>query len=350
MNHATATELLRELEQLGQTIDKWGRRSSYSAFRSRSWADGASSTPERAFWTWLTAPTDAVVPELRALSKATIAGGAVLVPSDFAKRIDESRIESGPLGRLAAEFVTEKGSDLPVPLDPTAGTAAWVAESGASTPSDDIFDQVTLKAYRGTASVVVSEELLADARVELDAFLGRRLGRRLATLEESAFTTADGVAKPLGIVHVSSPIPVVTAATGSATAFKRADVLTALEALPPQYHADASWIMSPSALTGLMKIVDSGQPLFGTGPEGLTMLGRRVFVSSAMPASAASAKAAAIGDWNLAYGVRRMAELAFQRLGEIRSGTGQVEFRLIERIDGRPLLADAARLLAHSAT
>jgi hypothetical protein len=51
----------------------------------------------------------------------------------------------------------------------------------------------------------------------------------------------------------------------------------------------------------------------------------------------------------LAYGVRRVAELGLQRLDEIRSANGQVEFRLVEHVDARALVTDAARALQHSA-
>jgi HK97 family phage major capsid protein len=56
------------------------------------------------------------------------------------------------------------------------------------------------------------------------------------------------------------------------------------------------------------------------------------------------------GDFKRAYGIRRVNGVVFQRQDEIHSDSGQVGLKAHARVDGRPLLADAARILAHSAT
>jgi HK97 family phage major capsid protein len=350
MNATSTAELLEELDRLGQMLEVRGRRSSYAEFRSGRTASGETGIGERAFWQSVVAPQELEASERRSLSKASLASGGALVPKDFAHAVVDTIAANSVLGRLASQFPTVSGHDFPVPTTTAIGTAAWVAEEGTTAPVDETFGQAVFKAYRATSSVVCSQELVADSKFALDTYLAARLGQRLAVVEETGFTTGSGSGQPLGIVNASSPIAVVTAPTGSASAFKRADVLSALEALPPQYHAQASWIMSATALTGLMKIVDNGQPLFGAGPNGPTLLGLPLFVSSDMPAAGANSKAAAVGRWDLAYGVRRVRELGLQRLDEIRSATEQVEYRLIERVDGQPLVANAARLLQMSAT
>jgi HK97 family phage major capsid protein len=69
-----------------------------------------------------------------------------------------------------------------------------------------------------------------------------------------------------------------------------------------------------------------------------------------MPTPAANAKSAAIGNWRLAYAIRRVAAPTIDRLVELHSDSGQVGYRTYSRVDGRPTLTDAARLIAHSAT
>ena len=81
-----------------------------------------------------------------------------------------------------------------------------------------------------------------------------------------------------------------------------------------------------------------------------SLFGRLVLVSADLPAPAASAKSLAFGDWKRAYAVRRVDGVGVQRQEEIHSDSGQVGYKLFARADGRPLLADAARILAHSAT
>ena len=48
----------------------------------------------------------------------------------------------------------------------------------------------------------------------------------------------------MGIVHASSPYAVVTAATGSSTSYKLADLKTVYKALPAAYRRNATWLMN----------------------------------------------------------------------------------------------------------
>lgn len=81
-----------------------------------------------------------------------------------------------------------------------------------------------------------------------------------------------------------------------------------------------------------------------------SLFGRPVLVSADLPAPAASAKSLALGYWKRAYGVRRVNGVGIQTQEELHSDNGQVGYKLYARVNGRPLLADAARILAHSAT
>jgi HK97 family phage major capsid protein len=339
MSPRTANQLLDDLERIGR---RGGRRSSYGEFRSGR--PGSWTLAERAFWKSVTAPRQLEVAERRALSKSSLAAGAALVPSDFGDEILEAIAFNGPLGRLSTEFRTESGTDLPVPIDSTQGTAAWVAEAGAGTPSDEAFSQVTFKAFRATTSVVLSQELLADSKFELDVWLAAKLGKRISLLEESAFVGGDGSAKPTGILPA---LTTVVAAPGNSTTFDWLSLTALVFAVPAQFRQAASFIMSDGAAKNVAALKDSsGLPLVG----GHTLLSYPIFVSPDMPAPAANTTSVMFGDWATAYGVRRVAELGLRRLTEIRSASGQVEFRLVERVDGRPLVTDAARSLRHSAT
>jgi HK97 family phage major capsid protein len=87
-------------------------------------------------------------------------------------------------------------------------------------------------AFKAGTKIIVSEELRADEAVEFDNWLAFELGARLGALQETAFCTGDGSGRPLGIVHASSPYTVVTAATGSTTSYKLADLKSVYKALP----------------------------------------------------------------------------------------------------------------------
>jgi HK97 family phage major capsid protein len=153
-------------------------------------------------------------------------------------------------------------------------------------------------------------------------------------------------------VHASSPYTVVNAATGSSTEYKPADLEAVYKALPAAYRANASWLMAADDFGSLAGLMDTaGGVVFASlhAPQP-TLFGRPVYIRADLPAPAASAKSLVFGDFKRAYCVRRVNGVTLQRVDELHSDSGHIGFRALARVDGSPLLADAARILAHSAT
>jgi HK97 family phage major capsid protein len=319
--------------------------------------------PEQtAFWRWALLPTPdpGADPremldqeEQRVLSKATGAAGGYLVPQDLEAQVISAARASSAMGQVASEFVTDSGETLLVPTSTAPhGVASWVAENAGQSATDETFGQASLGAFKANTVAIASEELAEDSAVPFDNYLGMELGGRLGDLEDTAFSVGDGSGKPLGIVHASSPYTVVTAATGSSLLYKLADVLAIYKALPAAYRPNASWVVHPDDFASLASTVDTAGglvfPSLQYDPPSL--FGRPVVLGAAMPTPAASAKSLAFGDWKRAYGIRRVRGVGMSKLTELYSNTGQLGFRAYERVDGRSLLTDSARILAHSAT
>jgi HK97 family phage major capsid protein len=328
----------------------------------REWReDGdAASIETRAFWRWVTirgagggtrAEHLLSEEEFRVLSKGA-SGGGFLVPTEVSEMIIAAARAAGQVAQLANEVVSNGGETLNMSLAGTHGTAGWVAESGSYTASDETITQQALNAFKAATKIIVSEELLLDQAVDLDAYLAFELGSRIGALQESAFCVGDGSGKPLGLVHASSPYAVVNAATGSSVIYKAADLQAVYLALPAGYRGNASWLVNADDFGKLAGTTDSAGslafPSLHFDPP--SIFGRPVFVSGDLPAPAASAKSLVFADFKRAYGVRRVNSVEMQRQDELHSDVGQVGYRARNRVDGRPLLADAARILAHSAT
>jgi HK97 family phage major capsid protein len=294
------------------------------------------------------------VEELRVLSKATAAAGANLVPTDFAREIINIARFMGPINQLANTMTTDSGETIQIPSVSAHGVASWIAESGSYTPSDETFGQASLGAFKAGTKVIVSEELLVDSAFGLDTYLAEEFGERIGLLEETAYAVGDGTGKPLGIAHASSGVTVSQAATGNATAFTYAGLVSFVYALPYQYRRNAVWIFSDSAVKNLYLLVDGQQrPIWATDPSSTgpdTLLGYPVYTSPDLAVSAASAKVGIFGDIRRGYRIRRVNGFSLQRQNELHSDNGQVGFRGYERVDGRVVLADAMRVLQHSAT
>jgi HK97 family phage major capsid protein len=312
----------------------------------------------RAFWRWAKTSMEGVhasdfMPEeeYRVLSKGA-SGGGFLVPTDVSEMIIAAARAASAVAQVATEVVTERGETVGMALAGTHGTAVWTAESGSYTPSDETITQQNLGAFKAATKIIVSEELRSDEVVDLDAYLAFELGARIGVLENNAFTLGDGAGKPLGIVHASSPYTVVTAATGSATTFKLADLKAVFKALPLAYRAEAVWQINGDDFAELAALADTagGLVLPSLQFDPPSLFGRPVVLNADLPAPAANAKSLAVGNWKLAYGIRRVNGIGLQRQDELHSDSGQVGYKSFHRADGRPLLADAARILAHSAT
>jgi HK97 family phage major capsid protein len=156
----------------------------------------------------------------------------------------------------------------------------------------------------------------------------------------------------LGLVNAGSGITVVNAATGSSLLYKIADLVSVFKALPAAYRPNASWLIAADDFASLAGTVDSAGafalPSLQFDPP--SMFGRPVYISGYLPAPAASAKSLVFADFKTAYGIRRVNSVSIQRQDELHSDTGGIGFRGWQRVDGRILVADAARILAHSAT
>jgi HK97 family phage major capsid protein len=341
------------------------RRNELAEFRSRAARGEAPEThmdADLAFWKMLVSPQragalggvtyDLEDVERRVLSKATSAAGGYLVPTSFDEQITAARRNRAVIGNVARDLVTGDGSNLLAPTTTAHGTATWSAENAAYTQSDETFGQVTIGAFKASTSLIVSEELATDASADFEGYLADELGQRLAQLEETAFAVGDGSGKPLGVVTSGNGVTTVTAATGSATGFKLADVNSVWAALPDGYKPNATWIMSPSAFRSLAILTDSagGLVLPSLHLAEPTLFGRPVYQSADLPAAAANARSVVVGDFSAGYLVRRVRGVSLQRQQELYAANGQIGLRIFERVDGRVIVADALRILVNSAT
>jgi HK97 family phage major capsid protein len=330
----------------------------FSEWRSKNRPQRAQDTPEyrSAYWHYMSVRqlSELDIEEQRVLSKATAGAGANLVPTAFSDQIINIIRFTGPVNQLATVMTTDSGEAIQIPSVTSHGVATWTAENAAYTASDEVFGQVTLNAFKAGRSVIVSEELLTDAAFGLDGYLAQELGDSIGLLEETAYAVGDGSGKPLGIANTSSGVSILQAATGNATSYTFAAMTAFVFGLPYQYRRNAAWIFSDTAVKNLYTMVDGqSRPLWNvnvasSGPD--TFLGYPIYTSPDLAAVAASAKSGIFGDIKRGYTIRRVNGFSLQRQSELYSNNGQVGFRGFERVDGRVVLADAMRVLQHSAT
>lgn len=296
------------------------------------------------------------VEEQRALSKASGAAGAFLVPQDMYNQIVKSLRFMGSINNLANEIITASGERITVPTNPTHGIAYWTAENAAVTPSDEVFASVNLDAHKATTKIITSTELLEDSAFDLASYLSTEFGERHAVLEETAFMRGDGTGKPQGLLSsdTASNVTTVTAATGNATAFTYSALVTAMFSLSPPYRQNAAWVVADTSARNLYLMLDTqNRPLWNvnvatSGPD--TFLGKPIYTHPDLATAAANNISVLFGDFKRGYAIRRVRGFSLQRQDELHSDNDQVGFLGRQRVEGRVTLAAAIVALKHSAT
>lgn len=288
--------------------------------------------------------------ERRALGVSTEAAGGVMAPTAFVAEVLRKRQEVSVMRRVARIIGPINGTQVDIPRNLTGVTASWLAENTAITASDPTFDKLTFVPHKFGALTVVSNELLADGGVDVEALLSQLFGEALGKLEDQAFFSGNGNGQPKGILADAS-IETVTAAAAAGVAID--DILSLYDAVPPQYRDSAAWIMNPATMSALRKLKDTAGRLMLTsdltGPAPVTLLGRPVLLSSNMPTVAANAKSILFGDFAAGYIIVDRAGLDVQRSTDRYFELDQTAFRALARTDGQVAIADAVRVLVHPA-
>lgn len=290
--------------------------------------------------------TGVIAPELRDHTVGTDSAGGFTVADEFRKELITALNEENVIRGLATVFTTSTGV-MSIPVNSAHGSAAWIAEEGTYSTSDETFAQVTLNAYKGSALLKVSEELLNDSAFPIESFVAKEFGRRLGKLEEAAFINGSGSNQPTGVVGGST-----LGTTATATNAITADELTDLyHSLGRAYRSRATWVMKDSTIKLIRKLktgVSSDNTyLWQAGlqqGEPDRLFGRPVVASEFMPAATTGLKPVIFGDLSYYYIGDRQA-MSMQRLVELYAVTGHVGFRQFKRTDGKLALATAVNHL-----
>jgi len=277
-----------------------------------------------------------------ALQVGTDSEGGYIVPQEFDTKLVAALQDINEIRNLVT--VIQTASDRNIPVESTLGTASWTAEEAAYTESDAAFGRVTLSDYKLGTIIKVSEELLRDAFFDVQGYLATNFGKRFGLAEESAFVAGDGSGKPTGIVP-GSTLGVTAAGTAAITADELIDLY---HSLARPYRANATFMMADATAKMVRKLKDSNgvyiwQPGLQAGQPDV-LLGRRVVVSTAMPAATTGLKSVVFGDLSY-YTVADRQGTVVQRLNELYAANGQVGFRGYRRMDGKVTLSAAIKHL-----
>jgi len=277
------------------------------------------------------------------LEVGTDAKGGYVVSESWERTLDKY-LENEVVMRQVAT-VRKFDDTRNIPLSTDNGTAAYMAEGGSYSTNDVTMSTVVFGANTIGNIVKLSEELLADSFVNLTAEVGEMYGMTFGVTEETGFTSGSGSApNPTGFL--TSATNAVTAASATAITFDELiDLMSAVRAV---YARNGLFMMNRATAAKVRKLKDSNgqylwQPSTSLGaPE--TLLGHRLVINEAMPASTTGLKAVAFGDFKQ-FVIADRERLQMQILTEKYADTGEIGFKFHKRNDSKLKRAEAIQTL-----
>jgi len=244
---------------------------------------------------------------------APSSGGAYFAPIQFTDKLASSMKWSIPFFEPGfCDFVqTPTGTQLPFPTDSDAGTVTGeqLAEGNLATTADVTSGQGVLGSYKFSSKLVpVSNEMLNDSRIDIEAYLGARFSSRLVRALASPLTTGSGSGGPTGCLYGLTPA--LTAAGSSDTTGSGStpnsvglgDLVSLEQALDPYYRRSAKFMMHPSSLASLKTVKDeSKRRVFESLDNGM-LLGYQVALNTAMDQLQSSPSSPVVNKIPIAFG------------------------------------------------
>jgi len=286
--------------------------------------------------------------------------GGFLAPDLVGDRLLVAMKAYGGMRQSGAQIMsTSNGNGIPWPTtDPTGETGEIVGENALVNDDDDIkFGQVNIGAYMYSSKAVpVPFQLLQDSAYPIEAHIIDRLGMRIGRITNQHFTTADGNAKPRGIITASTLGK--AGATGQSTSCKWDDLIDLEHSVDPAYRQSGTckYMFNDTTLRNIKKMKDGmGRPLWLAGVESKdpnTVNTYEYVINQDVPSMAASAKSILFGRFDY-YVIRDVSGIMLFRMTDSAyTKRAQVGFLSLSRHDGNLIAAngDAVRYYQNSAT
>jgi HK97 family phage major capsid protein len=242
--------------------------------------------------------------------------GGYLVRPDQRTDVSVTRIfESSPM-RAVSNIITTGTNEVEIPIDDNEGVSGgWVGEvqsrADTGTPQVGI---LKIAVHEQFAQPLVTQKMLDDAFVNIEAWLARKTDDKLTRDENTAFVSGDGANKPKGFLSYAAWAAAGTyernkleqIASGTSGAIT-ADGLRKLQgALLEAYQPSAVFMMKRDSFTDVSLLKDgAGRYLLNerTLADGvdIRLLGKPLFFADDMQAVAGDALAVAYGDFGSGY-------------------------------------------------
>lgn len=310
------------------------------------------------FAPYMRARSDAAMPAnvQAAMQTGSDPDGGYLVPKTVSSRIITRIYETSNL-RALATVETIGGKELEIPRDEGEfGFGGWVGETQA--PSETSTSQVGVSkifAHEMFAEPRVTQNMLEDAGLDIEAWVANKVGERMGRIEASAFFTGTGVNQPRGLLTYGAGTAngqIEQVVSGGATSITSDALYNLVFQLKDYYTQNANFLMKRTTVRDIMKLKDGqGNYLWQMGDikggQPATILGFPVNRCEDMPTVAASSLSVAFGDFKAAYTI--VDRLGLTLLRDNLTAKPYVKFYNRRRVGGDVVNFEAVKLLVTSA-
>lgn len=278
--------------------------------------------------------------------------GGYLVPKTVSDRIVKKVYETSNL-RAIANVETIGGKELEIPRDEGEfGYGGWVGETTA--PSETATSQLGVSkifAHEMFAEPRVTQNMLEDAGLDIEAWVANKVGKKLGRIEAAAFFAGTGVNQPRGLLTYADGTTngkIEQVISGGATTLTADALYNLVFQLKDDYANNAQFLMKRTTVRDTMKLKDGqGNYLWQMGDirggHPATILAHPVNRAEDMPALGAGSLSVAFGDFNEAYTI--VDRLGITLLRDNLTSKPMIKFYNRRRVGGDVVNFEAVKLL-----
>lgn len=252
--------------------------------------------------------------EVKNMSTDVNPDGGYLVRPQFVDKVVTRVFETSPM-RQIADVIKGSAKSIEMLVDDDEADANRVGEGASSGETDTPeIGMKVIAAHKYDATPKVTTEMLADSVFDVENWLGGKVSRKIARMENYDFVQGNGVLRARGFltydawasagVYEADKIEQVN--MGNASAVTSDGFIDLQNSLIEDYQPGAVWAMHRTTFGAALQLKGSDNYFFSPvllrdGQATLQVLGRPVMFMNDMPSVAANALAVAYGDFSMGY-------------------------------------------------
>ncbi|MFK3763233.1 phage major capsid protein [Serratia ureilytica] len=287
----------------------------------------------------LTAEERQALRELRAQGIAPDEKGGYTVPKTFLAKVVEQMKAYGGIAGVAQILTTSDGRTMEwATADGTDEVGVLLGENEEAGEEDTEFGMDSLGALKLTSKIIrVSNELLQDSAIDMEAYLARRIAERIGRGEARYLIRGTGTGTPKQPKGLAASVDKTTV-TASATAVNWKEVLALKHSIDPAYRRGDRFRLAfnDNTLKLISEMEDGqGRPLWlpdivGVAPA--SVLNVPYVIDQEIDDIGAGKKFMFCGDFNR-FIIRRVNYMILKRLVERYAEFDQTGFVAFHRFD-----------------